>query len=173
MKTRQDHNVDCDSFLEFCEDRDNDFINGILEKIEDTHCGNENEGVTISESYRQDATNFVYEGSIAVGDDEFRFVVESGNRRGTVVLEWGKDGDVKGYEPPKPIKYTMVPVIDNIKEKNPAMWKSYLQWKKEPWFQELIRKYTYDMHFEPTTKTEEHYRIIAKSYGLKIVPIEE
>lgn len=164
---------DCKTFIDFYE-QNPALAEETLQRICELHYAGEDKGNGIRFDCRHahDAINYVLNGSIQIGEQSYRFTVEDGNWRGTVVREWGTEETVGLYKPPPPPIYDMVPVDDHLQSHNPALWKVYLAWKKEPWFAELLGGYAYDAHFAPGTKTEQYWRDKAAKKGLKIVSIE-
>lgn len=117
------------------------------------------EGVTISAIHRHDAINMTFTGSVIMSDGViYAFVIEDGDWNGTVVHEWCLEEFAEGYEPPQPNPWCLFPRhAFNLRADKPALWKVYLQWRKEAWFTELERAYNYDNHFAPGVMTSSHY----------------
>jgi hypothetical protein len=124
-------------------------------------------GVTITNIHRHNAINMTFEGVLLHDGIEFSFVIDDGDWNGTEVREFTTH-DLAPYEPPQPTRYTLVPTDGNLKENRPAMYEAYLRWTREPWFQELLRAYHYDRHFQPGLVVERHYREKAAERGLKL-----
>ena len=140
-----------------------------LERIGDAHWnGGKGEGVTFWDINQHNACNHTMSGTIEVQGKTFGFIIESGDRNGTVIKGWGDPDDVGTFEPIKPTMYTFVPRDSDLKEKRPEMYGVYLLWRKEPWFKEKERALNYDRHFAPGLKTDEYYRTWAESKGLRI-----
>jgi hypothetical protein len=162
--------LDCQSFLDFWK-ADPQRAESLLSRICEAHyAGNEKEeGIVFDCRHQHNACNYTLNGSVKDGNQEFRFTIDDGNWNGTVVREWGTDENVGLYQPPPPPVYDMVPIDESLEQSRPHMWKVYLAWKKEKWFQEMLRSYAYDSHFAPGLKTEQYWRGKAKEKGLKIV----
>src|SRR3546814_17623300 len=58
----------------------------------------EHEAVTILERDRLDAINVRAHGIVTVGDDEFTFIVEDGNRNGTRLEDWNGNKPFEALE---------------------------------------------------------------------------
>lgn len=162
--------MDCHQFEEFCEQHNAQFIEELLEEMTEAWLGGKDtDRVTIFEDFRHDAINYTITGVVTIGEESYGFIMDSGDRAGTVIRGWGKP---EPYEPPKPTMYTLVPVDRNLEQTNPAMWKVYLEWQKQDWFKKLISDYMYDKHFAPGSKTESHYRGEAAKHGLMFQAID-
>lgn len=133
------------------------------------------DAVTVLNSYRSDVINATAEGIVEFKDREYYFVLEDGNNRGTVLLGWEDHGR---YEEPKPTIWTIAPKPDTVSNAllpggNPAFllkkWDLFLDRYD---IKDLLRGYSYDRHFQPGGKTEDHYRDRAWSLGAIIVTEE-
>lgn len=122
--------------------------------------------VKITSKYRTDAINSISSGTVDVDGEKWEFQIENGDRRGTWILEFGKDGSVGKYEPPTPDPLCLIPSDPDIVPGH-RMWNVYLAWRKD-WIPELERKIAYDSYFQPGCKTDDHYRPQYESRGLKI-----
>ena len=161
--------IDCEEFNKFAEIVGDDTVCDILERVCDCICNKESaHDIIISDIYQHDVVNHTGTGSFKHDGIEYGFIIESGNNRGTVVIEFGLVDDVGCYEPPEPTQYTFVPKDDNLKETNPQMYGVYMEWIKTSWFKEQVRNYMYDIHYAPGGKTESYYRDWADKKGLKI-----
>ncbi len=164
---------DCQAFLEFCEENPGKWED-LLQRICEAHYANDKkaEGIHIGVRHMHDAVNYTINGSVEFEGKTYRFTIDDGNWNGTVVREWGDEETVGIYQPPPPPRYDMVPIDTSLKTARPQMWKVYLLWREERWFQELIEKYSYDKHFAPGTKTETFWRRKAAEKDLQIVTHE-
>lgn len=125
-------------------------------------------GVWISDVHTINACNHVYSGNVLIDGTDYGFIIESGDRVGTEIREWGLADDVGTYDPgPPPEPLRLVPRDDNLWCDRPAMFAVYAAWRKEKWFEDLERNYNYDRHFAPGGKTETYYRSKAEARGLK------
>lgn len=159
---------DCPKFLEFCQTHGDAVVIELLERIADAQWnGGKGEGVHFSDIHQHNACNHTLSGSIEHAGETLHFIIESGDWNGTVVKQWGSIDDVGVFEPPEPTRFTMVPIDDDLREKNPFMWRAYLSWRKQPRFSELIGKYSYDRHFQPGCATENYWDKKAAERGLK------
>lgn len=157
------------NFMAFCAKYGDDAGVDVMEKIADAMWERQpRHGVTFRDIHQHNACNHTASGDIEYQGETFGFVIESGDRSGTVILEWGPSEDVGTYQPEPPTIYTFVPQEDNLKETRPGLWAVYLAWTKQPWFQEKERGYNYDRHFAPGGKTESYYRDWAATKGMKI-----
>lgn len=140
-----------------------------LGRIADAHFNGSAEGVKLLDVYQINACNHVLMGTIDISGIEHGFIIESGDRNGTVIKGWGDPEDV-GYfkhpEPPEPL--TFVPRNPNLQIERPEMFRVYLAWREEPWFKEKEQSYNYDRHFQPGAVTENHYRSWAESKGMEV-----
>lgn len=147
----------------------------MLETISDAGCqalGDSSKitfnGVTFYDIYRHDACNHTFTGVIETNGQKFGFIIESGNRNGTVVHEWGTPENVGTFQHPKPTIFTFVPINPNLKTERPMLWAAYLHWKKQDWFTEKEKGLNYDTHFAPGEATTKHYAEWAAKKGMKI-----
>lgn len=140
----------------------------ILDRISDAHWGGcKGEGITMS-AYQHNACNHTLSGEIDVDGKRYSFVIDSGDRNGTVVREWCAPEDSQGFQEPEPPEpYTFVPADPLLLKNRPAMFRVYAQWRKASWFKDMERGYNYDRHFAPGTKTESHYVEKASARGLR------
>lgn len=145
----------------------------VMDRIANADWKRGGHGVTISDVYAHNACNHTISGIVEHARERFGFVIDSGDRAGTVIREWGPEGDIEVYEPEPPTVYTFVPRDADLASKSPALFKVYLEWRKQSWFKEAVRGYNYDRHFAPGVKTERHYRDLADNRGLRIVDEEE
>ena len=142
----------------------------ILERIGDAlwtgEHSNHKHGVFLSDVYHINAANVVASGSIVANDGRvYGFVVESGDRNGTVVKEWGDPDEIGRFKPVDPGEpLTFIPAAPIT----PLKARIYRLWRKEPWFLEKERSYLYDRHFQPGAKIEGHYAAWAAEKGLTI-----
>lgn len=138
----------------------------MLEAITDAGWADEDRhGVHISDIHTINACNHVYSGTINQDGIEYGFVIESGDRNGTMVREWGLSEDVSTYEPEPVEALTFIPI--NWATLSPQMKKVYYQWRKEDWFTEKVNGYNYDRHFQPGCVTENHYKEWASKKGME------
>ena len=130
--------------------------------------GQERNGVTFFDIYQHNACNHTYSGNIVIDGETYGFIIESGDRNGTVVRGWGDPEDVGYFEHPEPPEpYTFLPRNSfDLQVNRPALWGVYLLWRKESWFTEKERGYNYDRHFAPGGKTESYYRDWADKKGM-------
>jgi hypothetical protein len=142
-----------------------------MERITEAQCSGDGPryGVHFSTIHQHDACNHTLHGYVTVDGEEMWFTVDSGNWNGFVVRAYGTIDEVSPYDPPKPTRFFLVPTNDNLETDRPGMYKVYLLWTKEKWFQEILSGYHYDRHFQPGGQIENHYRTRAASKGLKIV----
>ena len=139
----------------------------VMERIADamwTRKGDDR--LRINNFHTLNACNHVADGDIEHGEEWFSFSVESGDRNGTVIHGWGDLDDVAAYDPPKPTIYDLMPCNRALEIERPGMFGVYLAWRKEKWFQDLVRSYNYDRHFAPGCKTEKCWPGKAADRGL-------
>ena len=172
--------MDDKRFLEFCDKYGNDAANEVLEKITDvfckacgTHASLTQDNISIYTIHMINACNHVFDGSITYDNQEYGFVIESGDRRGTVIREWGPRDDVGFAEEPEITQLDFIPKDITLKISRPEMYKLYLYWREQGWFKDKVRGYNYDRMFAPGGKTEKYYRDWADTKGLKIGIFEE
>lgn len=133
------------------------------------------ESVTILELDRIDAINVRAHGIIAVEGAEYRFIVEDGNRNGTVLEDW--EGDKK-FTPMPRTNWALQPTADRV---NRALasgeGKSLLfKWNaamRNPQIAKLPGNYAYDRRMQPGMLIENYYRDKAANYGFEIVSDEQ
>lgn len=125
-------------------------------------------GVQFRDIHQHNATNHTFSGTILYNDFDYGFVIEMGDQNGTKVIEWGEAEDVGVFDPGPPLEpRTFIPTEGNRGAVNPAAWRVYAAWRKQPWFQEQEAKYAYDRHFQPGGYVENHYRDWAAAKGMK------
>lgn len=165
---------DCKEFIEFCNKVGDDLSSSILDTICELKECQSRDNVHLTDVHRHDAINHVLSGTVDVGNEVYGFVVESGNNRGTVVLQWGLEDDIQPYVPDAPVSYTFT--VKNIELKNPeqkaVILNKYNILKETPDFKEKVRAYNYDRHFAPGVVTDKHYTEWADKHGLVITPID-
>lgn len=158
-------------FAAFCDQYGEVVVRDFLERLADMSWNGKRTSsdgtIRISDVYQHNAANHTYSGTLLHAGEEFGFIIESGDRNGTLVVDFGPADDVGTFQQPKPELYTFVPTNDRLKEERPAMYAVYLAWTKEEWFKEKVRGYNYDRHFAPGSKTETYYREWAAKKGLK------
>jgi hypothetical protein len=151
----------------FCEKYGDDVGSDVLERISEAAWSPKDaaiHGVTILDIHTHNACNHTYSGRITHDGIEWGFVIDSGDWNGTQVREWGHAENVRSYDPPKPTRYDFVPI-----DPTPKALLIHAEWKKTEWFQEKLRGYHYDRHFQPGIQVETHYRNWAAEKGMKIV----
>lgn len=125
--------------------------------------------IKITDVHQHNACNHTFSGTITIENIEYGFVIENGDWAGTVVKEWGLAEDIGTYTPPEPgEQLTFIPNNMHLKTENPALFKVYLNWRKQSWFKEMIGKYLYDRHFQPGSFIENHYKEWAAKKGMVI-----
>ena len=144
----------------------------VMERIADAMWNREGKGIHFSDIHQINACNHVASGCIEHEGESFGFIIESGDRNGTVIHDWGPEDDVGVYQPEPPTQYTFVPTDSFLKERRPEMYKVYLYWREQEWFKEKERGYNYDRHFAPGCATEKYYRDWAATKGMQIAPKE-
>ena len=157
-----------EAFVAFCQRFGNEVGNDILTQISDVAWGGKADGVTISDTHQINACNHIHSGTVEHAGETFSFIIESGDRNGTVIEQWCSPDDAEPFDPPKPTIYTFVPRDGLLKQDRQAMYDVYLLWTQEQWFQDQVKAYNYDNHFAPGGKTSKHYREWAEKKGLKI-----
>jgi hypothetical protein len=163
-------------FAAFCAEFGNSAGIEVLERIADAAWSydTKREDIQFCQRHQINACNHIYGGRIRYAARWYGFVIESGDRNGTVVMEWGSEDDVSGwFSEPKPTIYSLVPTDDSLGIYRPEMFRVYLQWQKQKWFAEMHSGYNYDRHFAPGCKTEEYWRGAATKKGLKFVTSTE
>ena len=140
-----------------------------LERIADALWNNrKGEGIVFFDVFEHNACNHTMSGTIDVAGVVHGFIIESGDRNGTVVKGWGDPEDVGTYDPgPPPELRTFVPKDHTLHIARPEMFRVYCLWRKEKWFMEKERAYNYDRHFQPGGYIEDHYRKWATEKGLE------
>lgn len=166
--------LDCPEFTEFCEKYGSAVAVDILERLCDLESGQDKTDgiVTITDTHRHDMLNHTHSGYAIHDGQQFDFIVENGDRNGTVVKKWGDDAGI--YQPPEPIRWTLVPVdaVYASDEKAKRAWKILNIWRKDKWFKDLVGHYAYDSHFAPGQKTRLYYREKAARRGLQFTDME-
>lgn len=132
--------------------------------------------ITLLDRYASDAINHTGHGIIKWKDVEYTFNLESGNYRGTVLLEW--EGVGREYEEPKPIQYALQPIGSLINQAILTGQGPFLVFKWEAVIKNLnlektLREYLYDRHFQPGAKISNHYRAIFAKHQVEVVEQEE
>jgi hypothetical protein len=134
-------------FAAFCKRFGDEAGESVLERICEAHWSGSGPGVRLTDIHQHNACNHTLSGTVEHRGEAFGFVIESGDRNGTVILQWGDPEDIEAFKPEKPTLYTFVPQDDFLKERRPEMYRVYLAWTKEDWFNEKARNYNYDRHF--------------------------
>ncbi|WP_406586427.1 hypothetical protein [Asaia lannensis] len=155
------------AFEQFCAKYGDDAGTEVMERIGDAMFEKDpGDRIKILDVHALNACNHIVDGDIEHAGKWFSFSVESGDRRGTFVREWGAHGSVAGYEPEPPIVYDLMPANRALEIKRPGMFGVYLAWREMEWFRKLAQSYNYDRHFAPGGKTENHYRAKGAERGL-------
>ncbi len=154
-------------FYDFCKKYGDAAAEELLETIADATWNHDYSEVKITDTHTINACNHVFSGHITYDKADIYFIIESGDINGTLIHEFGSIDDVGVYEPPKPTQYMFVP-----KNETPLSMAIHEEWKKSDWFQEKLRNYHYDKHFQPGCKIEKYYADWAASKGMKIEVIE-
>lgn len=159
------------AFEAFCVEYGEKAGEEVMERIADAMWSRKGDDrLRINNFHTLNACNHVADGDIKHDGKWFSFSIESGDRNGTVIHGWGDLDDVAAYDPPCPIIYDLMPSNRSLEIERPGMFRVYLLWRQEKWFQDLSRSYNYDRHFAPGGKTESHWREKAASRGLIYVP---
>lgn len=141
----------------------------ILERICDAGWNKEDtKDIVFTDIYTHNACNHTYSGTIMVSGIKHAFVIESGDRNGTVVKQWGDPDKVTEFDhgpPPEP--RTFIPKDSALSVNSPALFKVYAMWRTQEWFMEKERSYNYDRYFQPGSQIETHYSDWASKKGLK------
>lgn len=142
---------------------------------EAAHDDGAHDAVTILDRDQLNAVNVRVSGIVTIGDVEYTFHLEDGDRNGTRLLAWEDD---KPFEYHVPTRWTLAPqqrLIDNaiLNDKGP-----FLIWKWDamiarPEIAAIASKYAYDRHFAPGSKTEKHWRDAAARHHFDIVSEEQ
>lgn len=132
--------------------------------------------ITILDRYASNACNHTGHGIIMWQGVEYTFNLESGNNRGTVLLEW--EGVGREFEEPIPVQYALQPIgtlIDQaiMSGKGPFLVFKWDAVVKNLKLNETLRSYLYDRHFAPGTKTTSHYRAIFAKHQFEVVDHQE
>ncbi|MBS1065888.1 hypothetical protein JK164_07940 [Gluconobacter kondonii] len=146
----------------------------VMERIADamwTRKGDDR--LRINNFHTLNACNHVADGDIEHAGEWFSFSIESGNWNGTVIRGWGDLDQVTAYDPPRPTVYDLMPRDRSLEIARPGMFRVYLLWRREKWFQDLAQSYNYDRHFAPGGKTETYWREKAAARGLLYAPDTE
>lgn len=128
-------------------------------------------GVEVYDIYSSDVCNHTISGTI---DGVHQFVVESGNHRGTCVLEWGPIGSISKWHPPEPDPLTLLfrPALfdlgTDLENRIRCLWKIYLNWRSQEWFKVAVAALNYDTRYSPGLVIHRHYQRLATSKGLVI-----
>lgn len=122
------------------------------------------------------ACNVRVSGTIQIGDTEHWFILESGDRAGTVIRAWDNAGDQK-FEYHEPTRWALAPkpaTIDNaiLAGKGPFLIMKWDAIAARPDASDLVRSYAYDRHFQPGGQIEKHYRDKADKLGFQIITEE-
>lgn len=144
---------------------------GILERITELVWDRDgkHEGLSLRDFHSIDVINSVISGTIEHVGVEWGFVIETGDRNGTRIMEWGEAEEVGTYNPPEPEKRYYVPANDCLFAEKPTMFQMYLQWRQPNGrIPEMEGKMNYDMFFQPGGKTWNHYSEWGAKQGLKI-----
>lgn len=157
-------------FAKFCAHYGDAVAIGFLEELCDAMFTRKSDRIYISDVHQHNACNHTVTGILNHDGKEFCFIIESGDWNGTVVRHFGEE--LRHFEPPPPPIYDMVPINPNLEKERPEMYRVYLAWKKLDWFQELLRNYAYDRHFQPGVKIEGYYKNKALEKGLRIVRVD-
>lgn len=148
----------------------------LYQRMSDATAGGEGDDlVSIHDHERVNALNSRASGTVRVGDLEFAFEMEDGDRNGTVLLHWGVEERAFGRS--EPIRYAVQPTPEAIARSIEvgrvalllAKWDAIVA---QPQVAELLRAYGYDRHFAPGGVTETHWRSKAARMGLVIVHAE-
>lgn len=131
--------------------------------------------VSIHDHERINALNSRASGTVRVGDVEFAFEMENGDRNGTVLLHWGLDERV--FERSEPVLYAVQPTPEAIARsieagRVPLFLAKWDAIAAQPQVAELLRAYGHDRYFAPGGVTETHWRTKAARMGLVIVHAE-
>lgn len=140
-----------------------------------TASGEGDDLVSVHDHERSNALNARASGTVRVGDREFAFEMEDGDRNGTVLLHWGEEERV--FERSEPVRYAVQPTPEAIARSIEAGRTALLlaSWDAiaaQPQVAELLRAYGYDRHFAPGGVTETHWQSKAARMGLVIVHAE-
>jgi hypothetical protein len=167
------HCKENERFAEFCEKYGDEAGLHLMEEIADAQFSGKSDTIRFSDIYQHNATNHTLSGRVDFRGEEYHFIIESGDWNGTVVKEFETIDEVGVFEHPKPTIYTMVPANPFLEQENPSMWKVYLTWKEEPWFTEMVRKYSYDIHFQPGGYVSDYWGKQAAKKGLRFAVVDE
>lgn len=144
---------------------------------EAAHMGTGTHGcVHILNQDRIDAINVRAEGIVTVDGREYWFIVEDGNRNGTVLDGWEHSGK-QTFEPVQRTQWALVPRHDLVSDalgsgKGPflvAKWDAFLS---RPAVARIPSNYAYDRMMQPGLKIEQHYRAEAAKHGLVLTDAE-
>lgn len=139
-----------------------------LDRIADAYWrGQDGDGVVLHAVYTHNACNHTLCGEVEIEGERYAFVIDSGDRNGTVVLEWGEPEAVTLYTPEEKEKITFVPIAENIFQRNRQAFDAYARSRNEGWFVNMERAYNYDRLFSPGLVTERHYTALAAERGLR------
>lgn len=134
----------------------------------------------VSDRHWVNRLNQIIVGSFWVDGVELTFEAESGDRNGWMWRDISPDKPVARIEDiaPKPTVYALQP-NEYIVRKSMAQGQSYfllVKWDaflKRKDLAELPRKYMYDKHFAPGSKTESYWRGKAEKVGFILVPEDQ
>lgn len=161
-------------FHRFVEEFGDDVAVDILDRIGDLMWDKERSDQTISITgvHTYNSVNHTITGYVEHAGKTYAFEVDSGDRNGTVVRQWGDPETVPAFVPPKPTYWDFVPKDESMPITRPGMYMVYLAWRKEPWFEEKRRAYAYDNYFQPGSLVETHYRKWADTKGMRLIARE-
>lgn len=133
------------------------------------------EFVTILEHDRIDAINARASGIIKIGEGEFTFQMEDGNRNGTVLLAWESD---RPFEYHVPTRWALQPKPELVFEALDkgrglfllAKWDAML---RRPEIADIPGKYGYDRRVQPGCQVENYWKAKAASHHFDIVTEDE
>lgn len=133
------------------------------------------ESVTILEHDRIDAINARASGIIKIGDDEFTFQMEDGNRNGTELLAWESD---RPFEYHIPTRWALQPTRDLIgkaleEDRGPFLLAKWDAMLRRPAIADIPGKYSYDRRVQPGGKVETYWKAEAAKHHFDIVTEDE
>ena len=127
----------------------------------------DSENVSIHSIHKIDAINYEFMATIYKdGEEVCEVSCRDGNWNGSEILDFGDISTPKRYA----TQYQLE-IADSIKldpEKYERAKKIFKLWQKEPWFKEMQSSINYDFHFDPCSKTKNHWKEKAREKGLKI-----
>lgn len=145
---------------------------------EAAHMGTGTHGcVHILEQGRIDAINVRAEGIVTVAGKEYWFLVEDGNRNGTVLEGWEQSGK-QAFETVQHTQWALAPQSDLVSDalatgKGPflvAKWDGLLARHAVA---RIPSNYAYDRMVQPGLKIEQHYRAEAAKHGFVLTDAED